>query len=267
MSGPLFARTIVANRTLLLSTAIGMVVWGAILPVIFATFGREIGAFAQGNPIFEQFSRFGGGDLFTLPGTVALGFVHPFTLLVLSIVAIGYPAQAIAGERAKGTLEVLLARPISRVRLFATLFVAGRIFLGVLLALQLATAYASAVVMDVADELEAARIVQLWLAGWLLFVAFMSLTFLASALSDRIGPAIGIPLGFVLVNYLLNAIASIWPDVAWLQDWTMFALVKARTVLDSGIAASDVAILLAFIAVFVGLTVYLFPRRDIAAPT
>ena len=94
----------------------------------------------------------------------------------------------------------------------------------------------------------------------------MVLTFLASSQSDRIGPAIGLPLAFVLANYLLNAIASIWPDVAWLQDWTMFALVKAKTVLGSGIAASDVVILVAFIAAFVGLTVYLFPRRDIAAP-
>ena len=36
---------------------------------------------------------------------------------------------------------------------------------------------------------------------------------------------------------------------------------------DSGIAASDVAILVAFIGIFVALTLYLFPRRDIAAPT
>jgi ABC-2 type transport system permease protein len=184
----------------------------------------------------------------------------------MSIVSIGYPAQAIAGERAKGTLEVVLARPISRIRLYATLFVAGLIFLGVLLALQLASAFVAAIVMDVDAELEAARMVQLWLAGWLLFVAFMALTFFASAMSDRIGPAIGLPLAFVLINYLANAIASIWPDVAWLQDWTMFALVKAKTVLESGIAASDVAILLAFIAAFVALTVVLFPRRDIAAP-
>jgi ABC-2 type transport system permease protein len=266
MSAPLFARTLAANRSLLLSTALGMIVWGAVLPVIFATFGREIGAFAQGNPLFEQFSRFGGGDLFTLPGTIALGFVHPFTLLVMGIVSIGYPAQAIAGERAKGTLEVVLARPVSRIRLFATLFAAGLLFLGILLALQLVSAYVTAVVLDVDAELEGTRMVQLWLAGWLLFVAFMALTFFASAMSDRIGPAIGLPLAFVLVNYLANAIGSIWPDVAWLQDWTMFALVKAKTVLESGIAASDVAILVAFIAFFVALTVVLYPRRDIAAP-
>ena len=35
---------------------------------------------------------------------------------MLGIIAIGYPATAIAGERQRGTLEVLLARPVSRRR-------------------------------------------------------------------------------------------------------------------------------------------------------
>ena len=77
MSGPLFLRTLRANRTLLLATGIGMVVWGAVLPIIFATFGRQFSALVQGNPFLEQFSRFGGGDLFTLSGTIALGSSQP----------------------------------------------------------------------------------------------------------------------------------------------------------------------------------------------
>jgi ABC-2 type transport system permease protein len=267
MNRPLFARTVAANRSLLIASGLGMVVWGAVLPVIFATFGREIGAFMRGNPMLEQFARFGGGDLFTLPGTIALGFVHPFTLLIMGIVAIGYPAQSIAGERAKGTLEVLLARPISRLRLYSTLLVAGLLFLGLLLALQLGSSAVSATIMDVGSELEPMRMAQLWLTGWLLFVGFMALTFAASTLSDRLGPAIGLPLAFVLVNYLANAIGSIWPDVAWLQDWSMFNLVKAQDVLESGIAASDLAILVVFIALWVAVAAILFPRRDIAAPT
>ena len=47
----------------------------------------------------------------------------------------------------------------------------------------------------------------------------------------------------------------------------MFNLVKAKTVLESGLAASDVAILVAFIGIFVALTLYPFPRRDIPAPS
>ncbi|CAN5721142.1 hypothetical protein BH23CHL8_BH23CHL8_26120 [soil metagenome] len=267
MSAALFRRTLVAKRTEIFATGLGMLVWGAVLPLIYATFGREIGSFVRNNPILSQFAQFGGGDLFTLPGTLALGFVHPFTLLLMGITAIGFPALAIAGEREKGTLEVVLARPISRRGLYLTLYLAGLIFLGILLALQLVGGLASAMAMGVGDELDVARMPELWLAGWLLFVAFMSITFAASVMSDRLGPAIGIPLVFVLVNYLANAIGSIWPDVAWLEEYSMFNLVKAADVLTGGIAPSDVAILLAISASPVVFALVVFPRRDIAAPS
>jgi beta-exotoxin I transport system permease protein len=267
VNGPLLARTFAANRVRLITLGVAMLVWGFVLPIVYATFGKTLGDFLRGNPVFSQFARFGGGDLFTLAGSIALGFVHPITLLLMSIMAIGFPALAIAGERQRGTLEIVLARPISRRTLFVTLYVAGLVFLGLLLALQLASALVGSVVMGVADEVAAVNFLPLWLSGWLLFVGFMSLAFAASVASDRVGPAIGIPLGFVLVNYMANVIGSLWPDAAWLEDWSMFDLVKARNVLEGGLAVSDVAILVAFAALFVAIALAVFPRRDLAAPS
>lgn len=263
----LLRRTISAHRLLLISTGAAMLVWGAILPVIFATFGKELGDLVRGNALLSQFAQFGGGDIFSLAGTIALGFVHPFTLLLMGIVAIGFPATAIAGEREKGTLEVTLARPISRRGLVATLFVAGLLFLAMLLALHLLGSYVGSFITGVGDELDVGRMAQVWLSGWLLFVAFMSLAFATSAMSDRLGPALGVPLAFVLVNYLANAIGSIWPDAAWLQDWSMFNLVKAQQVLTQGLTLSDIAITAGFAVLFMAFTLVAFPRRDIPAPS
>jgi ABC-2 type transport system permease protein len=267
MNVVLLRRTIAANRVLLISTGAAMLLWGAILPVIFATFGEEVGDLLRGNTLLNQFARFGGGDLFTLAGTIALGFVHPFTLLLTGIVAIGFPATAIAGEREKGTLEVTLARPISRRGLVATQFVAGVMFLALLLALHLLGSYVGSFITGVGDELDVGRMAQVWLSGWLLFVAFMSLAFATSAVSDRLGPALGVPLAFVLLNYVANAIGSIWPDAAWLQDWSMFNLVKAQQVLTEGVTLSDIAVTAGFAVLFMALTLVAFPRRDIPAPS
>jgi ABC-2 type transport system permease protein len=259
--------TISADRVLIVSTGVAMLVWGAILPIIFATFGRDLGELMRGNQMLSQFAQFGGGNLFTLEGTIALGFVHPFTLLLMGIVAIGFPATAIAGEREKGTLEVTLSRPISRRSLLATLFTAGLLFLAILLALHVTGTYVGAILTGVSAQLDLGRIVQLWFSGWLLFVGFMALAFAASTMSDRVGPALAVPLAFVLVNYLANAIGSIWPDASWLQDWSMFNLVKAQQVLTEGLVLSDVAVMIGFTLVFVGLAAYAFPRRDIPAPS
>ena len=196
-----------------------------------------------------------------------MGFSHPFTLLLLGIMAIAYPALAIAGERDKGTLEVTLSRPISRRGLYATLFLAGMLFLTFLLAVLVLTMAVTTYAVGLEDQLDLGNLGQLWLAGSLLFVAFMALAFAVSVESDRAGPAIGIPAVFVLLNYLAFAIGSIWPDVRWLEDYSVFNLLKARNVLVDGLALSDALIMLGFAAAFVALAAYRFPRRDLPAPS
>ena len=265
MSGPLFVRTVAANAVRMVLAAAGLMLMGALMPIVFAAFGQEVGAFVERVPLLSQFAQFGGGNLFTLNGAISLAFLHPFTLLLLGIMAIGFPALAIAGEREGGTLEVLLARPIARRGLYATLYLAGLVFLGVLLAALLAAAVVSTNAVGLGDELDALKLVQLGLAGWLLFVAIMSLTFAVSIMSDRLAPAIGIPLVFVLLNYLAYAIGSIWPDAAWLEDWSIFSLVKAQDILSGGVAVSDVLVLLTLSAALVAFAWLAFPRRDIAA--
>lgn len=267
MNGPLFRRTLAANRLRILLCALGLAVWGFVLPVMYASFGKDLAAIMGTNPLFEQFSRFGGGDLFSLHGAIALGFIHPFTLLLMGIMAIGYPAIAIAGERQRGTLEVLLARPISRHRLYVTLFVAGLLFLGVLLAVELGANTLGAMVMGVGDELAMDRVPVLWLNGWLLFSAYLSIAFAASVSFDRLPPALGVPLIFLLVNYLADAIGSLWPDASWLRDWSMFHLVKAQPVLEGKVAISDLAVLLLIGVIGVAYAWVAFPRRDLAAPS
>lgn len=267
MIAALLRRTLAANRIRLLAVLVGMLVWGLVLPMIYATFGKSFSTFVRNNPLLDQFARFGGGDIFSLPGVVALGFVHPFTLLLMGIMALGFPVLAVAGERERGTLEVLLARPISRRRLYLALYLAGLLFLGLLLAAQLGAGLIGASLMGVADEMDAGRLPWLWLNGWLLWVAFMSLAFTASVSFDRVGPALGLPLVFVIINYLAETIGSIWPDAAWLKDWSIFNLVQAKRVLAGELMTGELTILLVAILLFVFLALWIFPRRDIAAPS
>lgn len=267
MNAPLFRLTLLSNATRLVFICGGVALMGAIMPVIFVAFGQELAVFVERVPILEQFSNFGGANFFTLTGAIATGFIHPLTLLLVGIMAVAFPALAIAGERATGTLEVTLARPISRRGLFATLYVAGLLFVGIALAVLVTAASLSTYAVGLGHELDLGRVVQFWFGGWLLFTLFMSLTFAVSAVADRAGPAVGIPAVFILLNYLAFAIGSIWPDAQWLEEYSIFNLLKAQDILDVGIAPSDVAIMLGLIAAFVGFVLLAFPRRDIPAPS
>ncbi len=195
-----------------------------------------------------------------------MAFSHPFTLLLLGIMAIAFPALAIAGERDKGTLEVTLSRPISRHGLYATLFTAGVFFITLLVAVLVITTGLAIVGVGFGGEVGVANMVQLWFADALLYVAFMAMAFAVSVESDRAGPAIGIPAAFVLLNYLAFAIGSIWPEMRWLHDYSMFNLLKARDILEAGASLSDIVVMLLFTTAFVVFAWYRFPRRDLPAP-
>ena len=88
----------------------------------------------QTGIIPEQFARFGGGDIFSLPGSIALGFIHPIAIILTSVFAVGFSTSAVAGERQRGTLEVVLARPISRRTLYLTLLAASFGFVAITIA-------------------------------------------------------------------------------------------------------------------------------------
>ena len=268
MNLPILRYTFASNALRLLVIAVGLVLMGVVMPVMYAAFGAEMGEFIDSVPFFSQIaSSFGGGDLISLTGSMALAFQHPFTLLLVGIMAIAFPALAIAGERDKGTLEVTLSRPISRRGLLATLYLAGVVFVGLLVGVLAVTTGVTAAIVGFGDEIDVGHLLQLWVAGTLLFVVFMALAFAVSVESDRPGPAIGIPAVFVLLNDLAFTIGGIWPDVAVLEDWSLFNLLKAQHVLNDGVAPGDLAVMAGLIVLFAAVAFYRFPRRDLPAPS
>jgi len=268
VNGPLFRHALASNALRLAVIAVGLVLMGVIMPLMYAAFGQELGEFIDSVPMFSQLaSNFGGGDLMSLSGSLAMSFSHPFTLLLVGIMAIAFPALAISGERDKGTLEVTLSRPVSRRGLLLTLFSAGVIFVTLLITVLVVTTAVTTYLVGLGDELDLWNLAQLWFAASLLFVAFMALAFAVAVESDRPGPAIGIPAVFVLLNYLGFAIGSIWPDVKWMEDFSMFDLLNARTAIRDGVGLGDIVVMLAFTALFAGVAWYRFPRRDLPAPS
>ena len=268
MNLPLLRYTFGSNALRVAIIAVGLILMGIVMPLMYSAFGVEMEDFIDSVPFFSQLIEgFGGGNVLSLTGSMAFAFQHPFTLLLVGIMAIAFPALAIAGERDKGTLEVTHSRPISRRGLLLTLFVAGVVFVAVLVAALAVTTAITAVFVGFGDDVEFANLVQLWLVSTLLFVGFMALAFVVSVESDRAAPAIGIPAIFVLLNYLAFTIGGIWPDVGFLEDWSMFHLLKAQQVLTDGVVLSDLLVLLAFIALLAGIAFYRFPKRDLPAPS
>jgi ABC-2 type transport system permease protein len=267
VSRVLFGHLWRSQRTKLLVVCVAMAAWNVFLPVIYQSFGSQMKALIDSGVIPAQFTNFGGGDVFSLPGAIALGYVHPISIILVSIFAVGFSTAAVAGERQRGTLEVLLARPLSRATVYRTMLGAVLVFVGlVLLAASVGTIIGSALV-GVLDELQIERLPMLWLNGMLLWGAFAAIGLAASVSFDRLTPAIGITVAIVIVMYFLDILGSLWPDAKGLQPYSMFHYLGSRDVLTGTVNVAGLALLALVGVVAIGFALVEFSRRDLAAPS
>lgn len=210
----------------------------------------------------EELKAFIGGtlDLTSGPGYLDAELFSLMIPLLLLVYSIGAGARAIAGEEEAGTLELLLAHPVSRTRV--TLEKAGALTLQVgLLALAVfaaVTLIAKLVSMDIATV----RIAAATLAVYLLAVAFGATALLVGAATGKRALAIGVAAALAAAGYLLDGLSRIvdaldaWrvlSPFAWMGD-------PLREGIDLGGTAALVALALGAVA----LAPLLFRRRDIA---
>jgi ABC-2 type transport system permease protein len=267
MNRALLAHTWRSNRWRLAVVTVALAIWGGLMPIVYDAFGVEIQAILESGSIPAQFAQFGGGDLFSLSGAVGLGFVHPIAVGLLLIFSIGFTTTSVAGERQRGTLEVLLSRPLSRRVVYATLGLAGAAFVAIAAGGLTFGAWLGGASTGRLAELGAGNLPLLWLNTTLLYWALGAVGMLASVSFDRLSPAVSLSLAFVLVSYFFEVIGSLWPDAEWLQPLSLFHYVDPKSVLAGFPNRGDFVLLAAATAVIAGLALVVFPRRDLAAPS
>jgi beta-exotoxin I transport system permease protein len=266
MNLPLFGRTLAWQRGRWLIVTIAIFGWGVLIPVIYVAFADAFKDLAESGALPNELMNFGSGSLFTLPGAITLGTQHPLAIAMLSVFAVGATATAIAGERQRGTLEVLLARPISRVTMYLSVLLALLLVVAVVLLALLGGFVTGAAVQGVLDELAPEQLPLVWLNGFLLWGAFATFGLAASVSFDRPGPAIGITLAYLLANYFFEILGSLWREADWTQEYSLFHHFQPTEILEGSLDPIDLVICgIAFLVPLVYALV-VFPRRDLAAP-
>jgi ABC-2 type transport system permease protein len=270
VSAVLLRRTLSAGRWRLVAVAAGLATWGFLLPVVYATFGVEIRRVVEGGyfaGLLDALTAIGGGSVFTLDGSVALSFIHPIPIALVAVLAIGHPVAALAGERQRGTLEVLLARPISRRLVYGTALAATLVFVVAALAANLAGVVAGAVMFGVAGELQPARLLLAWGNAVLLFATLGALALAASASFDRVAPAMGVVLAFAIASYAVELLGALWPEMAGWRAWSFFHYFQPAEIMAGDASPADAVVLAGITVAAVAFGLWIFARRDLAAPS
>jgi ABC-2 type transport system permease protein len=267
VNGAFFRHTWRMHRVRLALVSIGLAVWGFLTPIIYARYGSQFKALLESGMLPKEFARLGGADIFSLSGAIALGFIHPIPIILSSVFAVGFSASAIAGERQRGTLEVALARPLSRRRLYVTLLVASLAFVAANVTALLTGAVAGSAFAGVIRELPVGNLPFVWLNGVLLFAALAGVGLAASVSFDRAAQATGLTLTFALVNYFLEILGSLWPAAEYLEPYSLFHYLKPKAILSGAAAPLDDLVLITVFAIAIAWALIVFPRRDLPAPS
>ncbi|MDQ2935552.1 MAG: ABC transporter permease [Chloroflexota bacterium] len=267
MNGRLLVQTWRWQRLRLLVIAVAALGWGTLFPIFYSAFSDALRGLVNSGTIPKQLFNFGSGSLFTLPGALTLGLEHPLTLAMLGIFAVGATTGAVAGERQRGTLEVLLARPISRHTLYLTVAVALLVVIALVLAAILAGMAIGAATQGLLDQIDLGQLPLVFANGLLLWGAFGAFGLAASVSFDRVGPALGLTMAYVLGNYFLEILGSLLTDAAWTQKYSLFHHFQPGLILTGKPDAFDFVILAVAVALPVAYALIVFPRRDLAAPS
>jgi hypothetical protein len=119
----------------------------------------------------------------------------------------------------------------------------------------------------VAGDLQPVDIALCWINGVALFGALGAISLAASVSFDRMGPALGIALGVTLVGYAIEFLGTLWPDAAWLRPFSPFRYFQPTRILAGTFEPGDLVVLAAIFAGAVAWAAWVFPRRDLAAPS
>lgn len=186
------------------------------------------------------------------------GFLAP---LVLLGVAIGQAASTTAAEERAGTLDLLLANPISRTRVLtdkALAILANLLAVTAALAVTL-VAGGRAVGLDVPipDLLAACA------AAVVVALPFGALALLVGAGTGRSGFAVAVPVGVAMPAFLLDALSALSEDV---RPWRVLSPFHHAGI-DDALAGDPgwggFAVLLLVTAVLLGSAAVTFQRHDI----
>jgi ABC-2 type transport system permease protein len=262
----LFLQTLRWQRTRLLVVVLAGFGWGVLIPVFYDAFSDAVRQLARSGAFPEELLSFGSGSLFTLPGAITLGTQHPLALAMIGVFAVGATSTAIAGERERGTLEVLLARPVSRTTLYLTVMAALLLAVALALIAILGGMLAGSLMLGIAGEIDAGRMPLVVLNGFMLWAAFATFGLAASVSFDRAGPAIGLSLAYLMIHYFLEILGSLWADAAWTQAYSLFNRFQPGQILADAFSPLDLLIVSAATIIPVIYALIVFPRRDLAAP-
>ncbi|MFA5863305.1 MAG: ABC transporter permease subunit [Phycisphaerae bacterium] len=209
-----------------------------------------------------------GPDLMQMTSKTSIAafiYLHPVSLLILVAFAIMMPSWMLVGQIDRGTVELLLATPVSRKKIIFTTFLAG-IVGGIVLVASMLLGSWIGIQQTHLTEIRFDRICVVALNLYMLYLLILSGSIFFSAITSIRGMAVGWTIALGVIAYLLHFLAEWWTwvgKIAFLGPLYYFRPIKIAAGNYTDLP-KDLTILVAASAVLLVISMIWFSRRDIA---
>lgn len=183
--------------------------------------------------------------------------------VLMAVFAIGAGTRAVAGDEEAGTLDLVLAYPVSRTRLALQRFAA----LAVGIAIICTALWLIMVALRGPAQLEGISVGELaavTLQLGLFAAVFGALAFAIGAATGRKALTLGASAGVAVLGYLANGVLPQVDGLEWVRNLSPWHWYLGGDPLVNGVQPRGVGLLLATTALLVAVGTRAFTRRDVA---
>jgi ABC-2 type transport system permease protein len=247
--------------------AVVVLAYGGIVAAMYPILQENAQAFNDYMAIFpkEFLAAFGMTGSLSDPGVFFTTYIASMLWpIVAAIAAIVLATRPLAADVERGWAEIALGTPLTRARLLVAAIASQALLLAVL-----AVATVGGVLLIgglVGAQFDAGRFGAATVVLWLFGCAVAGVTSLVAAVTLSRAIAGGLAAGVLILMYLMNIVAQVQVDLAWLADFGAFKYLLTTELIDTGaVPWASIAIFGLVAAGGWAASLVVFRRRDLLA--
>ncbi len=239
-----------------------------LLAYVIPTFGDQMAGFwGQIQFLQDLLAALLGAEIGETIGPhvfQAIPWVHPIPLAIIWAHELTFCTRLPVGEIDRGTIDVLLALPVSRWQVYLSETLVFLLTGVVLLGMGLIGNYVGGALAGTSTLPTAGQIAAVLANGFCLYLAVGAVIYLFSSLSERRGRAVGLGLAVVMTSFLVSFLARFWEPAESLSFLSVLSYYRPMLVFQNGDwPFAHMAVLVVVAGFFWVLAGAILDRRDI----
>jgi ABC-2 type transport system permease protein len=267
MTGLTFRLELRRSRMVAFWLAVIVLAYGGIIAAMYPILEENAKAFEDYMAIFpkEFLAAFGMTGSLADPGVFFTTYIGSMLWPVIAaIAAIIMATRPLAADVERGWADIALGTPLTRWRLLVAAIASQALVLAML-----AVATVAGVLLVgplVGADFDAGRFAAAGVVMWLFGCAVAGVTSLVAAATLSRAIAGGLVAGLLILMYLMNIVAQLQVDLAWLASLGAFKYLLTTELIDAGVVPWSSLVIFAAVAAAGWLGALLvFRRRDLLA--